>query len=278
MASIDEKIDSLLWSVETLQRSQTKNWEGMARRLDHMEKEVTCNQDEAMQQVVKRMRRERVPEFKKKGLEKQFNFTEDVKNRLEAASDLLAKVKPASAQESVMIRAAKEELGAGINALESRQKLIRIADQSELRWQVVEAYESDRLASGDEDTKRLKKAEKVAEQRAERKRKLLSKGTRNRPPCRLIQSSRELSAQHGPSKSFMAAPVSQSVQYPRGVPGPCFHCLEMGHLKGACPKLAKSYTLIHIEQKGVDMCKGGVDKVLLPLLSIPGVYYKSNAK
>ena len=49
-----------------------------------------------------------------------------------------------------------------MKALLTRQKLIKIADRSELGWQVVEAYESDELASGDEDAKRLEKAEKVA--------------------------------------------------------------------------------------------------------------------
>ena len=157
-------------------------------------------------------------------------------------SDGLLKVKPASALESAMIQAAKEELEAGIKTLQARQKLIRIADWLELGWQVVEAYESDELASGDEDAKCLEKTKKTIEQRAETKRrKLVSKGVRNHPPCRPIQPSRELSAQQRPSKSFMAEPVSQSVQYPRRVPGPCFHCLEMGHLKGACPKLGKWY-------------------------------------
>ena len=52
----------------------------------------------------------------------------------------------------------------------------------------MEAYESDKLASGDEDARRLEKTEKVAEQGAERKRrKLASKGTRNHPLSWSIQ-------------------------------------------------------------------------------------------
>ena len=50
--------------------------------------------------------------------------------------------------------------------MEARQKLMRIVDHSDLGWQVVDAYESDELASGDEDAKHIEKAEKVAEQRA----------------------------------------------------------------------------------------------------------------
>ena len=72
-----------------------------------------------------------------------------------------------------------------------------------------------------------------------KRRKLASKSARNHPSHQPIHHSREMSAQHGPYKSFVAAPVSQCVEYPRRVPGPCFRCLELGHLKGACPKLGK---------------------------------------
>ena len=37
----------------------------------------------------------------------------------------------------------------------------------------MEAYESDELASGDEDAKRIEKAERTAEQMAEKKRRKL---------------------------------------------------------------------------------------------------------
>ena len=71
---------------------------------------------------------------------------------------MLSKVKPASVQELATIQAAKEELEAGVKALEARQKLICIADWSELGWQVVEAYKSDELASRDEDAKEEEEA------------------------------------------------------------------------------------------------------------------------
>ena len=73
MASMNEKINSLLQFVQELQWSQAENQEEMARRLDQLESEVTSNQDKVMQQVVKCMRKERMPEFKKKGHEKQLN-------------------------------------------------------------------------------------------------------------------------------------------------------------------------------------------------------------
>ena len=47
---------------------------------------------------------------------------------------------------------------------------------------MVDAYESDKLALGDEGAKHIEKAEKVAEQRAEKKRKRMAlKASKSRP-------------------------------------------------------------------------------------------------
>lgn len=50
----------------------------------------------------------------------------------------------------------------GRQVIRKRQKLIKIADKSKDGWQVVAEYESDELASGSEDEKRLKKAREAA--------------------------------------------------------------------------------------------------------------------
>lgn len=50
----------------------------------------------------------------------------------------------------------------GRQLIRKRQKLIKIADKSKDGWQVVAEYESDELASGSEDEKRLKKAREAA--------------------------------------------------------------------------------------------------------------------
>ena len=53
--------------------------------------------------------------------------------------------------------------------LRKRQKLIKIADKSKDGWQVVAEYESDELASGSEDEKRLKKARESASRKRRQK-------------------------------------------------------------------------------------------------------------
>ena len=147
-----------------------------------------------------------------------------------------------------------EELDHGRKALLARQKLIRIADSSELGWQVVDAYESDELASDDEDAKCLEKAEKVAEQNAERMcKKWTLKTASNRAMRRGSQFSRDPRIQQGPSKSYPTPePAGQPSQILRRIPGPYFICLEMGHLKGSCPKLNTPYPLNPLKDDGVN--------------------------
>ena len=52
-----------------------------------------------------------------------------------------------------------------------RQKLIKIADHSELGWRMVAKYEADKLASNSEDEKKLEEAKKSAERKAVKRRK-----------------------------------------------------------------------------------------------------------
>ena len=61
---------------------------------------------------------------------------------------------------------ALDELKEGVDAIAERQKHIRIADQSEYHWRTVEAYKSGGIADSEEDAKKLKQAEKSAEQEA----------------------------------------------------------------------------------------------------------------
>ena len=89
---------------------------------------------------------------------------------------------------------------------------MHVTNQSNLGWQVVEPYKSDELASSDED-KCLKKVEKVAEEKAERRcKKLALRSAKNRMLQRGSQSSQELA----PPKLLVS--------------------LKMGHLKQSCPK------------------------------------------
>ena len=62
----------------------------------------------------------------------------------------------------------------GRQRIRKRQKLTKIADKSRDGWQVVAEYESDELASGSEDEKRLKKAREAASRKRRQKEQLSS--------------------------------------------------------------------------------------------------------
>jgi hypothetical protein len=56
-------------------------------------------------------------------------------------------------------------LAEGMSLLNYRQKIIKIADSSDLGWRVVQEYEANPLADDSEDEKKLLKAESRAERK-----------------------------------------------------------------------------------------------------------------
>ena len=112
---------------------------------------------------MKRLKRARTYDFKRKGNETQHEFNEEVKDQIEAASVHIAKL----SQETLEIpdlKAAAKELKEGMRVLHVRQKLICLGNYLDLSWAVIDAYESDKLASDDEDAKWMKEAQKVVDE------------------------------------------------------------------------------------------------------------------
>ena len=95
--------------------------------------------------------------FKKKGNEKQFTINAQVLECLDQAVSAVDKNK---------LDKAKETLKTGIEILKNRQKLIVIADSEKLGWRVADEYETNELASDDEDEKQLWKSANRAERKA----------------------------------------------------------------------------------------------------------------
>ena len=103
---------------------------------------------------------------------------------------------------------------AGEALLVNRQKMIKLADRSELGWSVVEEYEADELADNSEDEKKIARAEKEAERKAIKMKKSFADG----------QLTEERQSQ-------------RSVHHSTPRLGPCFGCGEVGHIRKFCPKL-----------------------------------------
>ena len=247
---MENKLDELLASFKDLKETQNANQKEMSEKLEKLEKDVHVGQDTAAECVVKKLKRDRGLEFKKKGHERQFLFNNEVKDKMDNATVAMQKVDPSTKTNREALDEAKKELEEGIQLIAQRQKLIRLADRSEYGWDAVNEYEKDELAEDDDDVKRLEKAEKAAEQKAFKKRRAVARGggrgrsrRPNAPPV----------AQHISPLSIGAVlpPVMAQGLQPRGVayrlpkiPGPCFHCLKMGHLKANCPELAKPYPFV----------------------------------
>ncbi len=92
--------------------------------------------------------------FKFKGNETQYNFNEKQKEGVEKAVSKIQKGESA---------AAVADLEQVIKDINYRNKLIKLADKSDLGWKVVEEYEKDDLAENSGDEKRIKKSFKDAE-------------------------------------------------------------------------------------------------------------------
>ena len=93
--------------------------------------------------------------LKYRGNQKQFELNAAIDSFLESIESETQQSQPSSDRIRSLAQDARE-------LLRKRQKLIKIADKSRDGWQVVAEYESDELASGSEDEKRLKKARETA--------------------------------------------------------------------------------------------------------------------
>ena len=108
-----------------------------------------------------------VVQLKFKGNQKQFELNAELDAIFESIETESESIEPNLSQ----IKKLSQE---GRQRIRKRQKLIKIADKSRDGWQVVAEYESDELASGSEDEKRLKKAREAASRKRRQKEQLSS--------------------------------------------------------------------------------------------------------
>lgn len=133
--------------------------------------------------------------------------------------------------------------------MRERQKMIRMADRSEFGWMVVNEYETDELADDEEDERRIAKALKAAEKKAEvlalkkkKQRGRASSYSSGYGSRAVGQLGRELSSRQqlpyyrtpGPSQQMPMLPARTGPG--SRIFGPCFACNEYGHLRSNCPK------------------------------------------
>jgi hypothetical protein len=110
--------------------------------------------------------------FKRRGNEEQSKHNSKILSKIKEAENVLDTNNPS--QEG--ISKANEKLAEGMSLLNCRQKIIKIADSSDLGWRVVQEHEANPLADDSDDEKKLFKAEARAERKVKAEK---SKKTKN---------------------------------------------------------------------------------------------------
>ena len=119
--------------------------------MQSLKRELSQEREVADDRLVKRIRLEKGPTFKKKSHEKQFEFNATITDEMEDATSALQHTPPT-------VEKVKTSLAEGMASIKSRQKHIRIANRSEFGWAAVEEYVEDELADGEDDEKRIQRA------------------------------------------------------------------------------------------------------------------------
>ena len=117
-------------------------------KLSQMKHELMEERESADDRLVKKMRLEKRPVFKKISHEKQFDFNEQVQVKVKSAVTALEHPSPAVEKARTLLKESEK-------LIDAHQKNIKIVDRSEHGWATVQEYEEDELADNSDDEKRL---------------------------------------------------------------------------------------------------------------------------
>ena len=155
---------ALVAVLVTVRESSANQAEGLTR-LEEQLKTLETKQEASCEKLARMIRKEKLYSFKRKDHEIQHDFNEKVKETLETAAEALSEE---NFRDLHKVTATKKTIDKGNELLEHRQKLIKLAEQSEYGWQTVEEYEEDDLAKDSDDEKGIAKAEYRVEKKQKR--------------------------------------------------------------------------------------------------------------
>ncbi len=231
--------------------------QGLKEELTSMKRELAAEREAADEKLVKKLKLEKPPVFRKKGHEKQYLHNEEVRMKLSDARSAVSETPPA-------VEKAKTLLEEGEKLISERQKHIRIADRSDNGWATVEEYVEDELADNSDDEKRLSRADARAGKKLKSASQRGGKNAARKPGPKRFNSMGSRfptylpAAGYQPPVAQVAQPTGLYTQYghpygalqpgarwhmPGGTNpvvsglGPCFECGAIGHLRKNCPKL-----------------------------------------
>ncbi|VDI24508.1 Hypothetical predicted protein [Mytilus galloprovincialis] len=185
----------------------------MSSRLDTFQRSVHETQrqlSETQMSKIQQMNTENYV-FKRKGNEEQFKVNTKIANKMKEARSILTE----SQDNNESTEGAMRNICEGLDILNHRQKLIKLADQSENGWRTVTEYETHNLADDSEDEKRIIRAENKASRKMKSDKKFKTRTT----PYSAPQSTRFSSVNQ---QSTVNIPVVHR-------PGKCYECGLSGH-------------------------------------------------
>ena len=158
--------------------------------------------------------------FKCKSCEAQFKFNIKLSTKLKDAD---------SAVKSGDAVAASETTSEGLDLLSYRQKVIGLADSSDLGWSAVKEYQADPLASDSKDEKHMMRAEdrasrKLKQRRFKKARHMPQRFQPYKQPTATLTATTSGQLQQG-----NVIPTLRPVR--RGRLGVCYGCGKSGHWK-----------------------------------------------
>ena len=139
-------------------------------------------------------------------------------------ADALLKEEPRVRQ---MTSKAQEKIEEGMKLIEYRQKLIKMADSSELGWRTVNEYQANVIADDSDDKNKIWKAESRAQRKAKQQSKRFSRLKRLHPYTQQGQS-------HNSQYILYTTSPSNANK-----PGVCFSCGKPGHWRADCRRLQR---------------------------------------
>ena len=199
------------------------------------EAEVMASQQDATERAIKWAKRDHPYEFRKKGHQEQYIFNGEVADRVKTATKKLLKLAPAGEKDKKIVEETVMELKEGADAIAEMQKHIRIADQSEYHWRMVEAYKSAGITDNEEDAKKLKQAERSAKQETLKERQKAADLSKSRTPPPPLPIPPHWPIAILPHFQFEPGPSGGPPPVFSRLVGPCFNCGQLGHLKLHCP-------------------------------------------
>ncbi|VDI41867.1 Hypothetical predicted protein [Mytilus galloprovincialis] len=138
------------------------------------------------------------------------------------------------------IDSATQRIGEVIDLLTHRQKLVKMADQSESGWKTVEEYQTDSLADNSEDEKIIRRANVRAAQKMKAERK--------------TKKSRFTPISH-PTSTRSSAPIPVQTSLPVHRPGKCYECGKSGHWRKDHAAMKQNFDKISIDFEYLSDCQ-----------------------